>query len=83
MLALAGMIAIKTPLSSGIHRWIAIATLAVPLFAASLWLVVTTIPQPKDPGVPTFSIVASAVFVGALAVEELIGADVRRFFGGR
>jgi len=82
-LALGGMIAAKTPFSTGSLRWIAAAAIALPFFAASLWIVVTTIPYPKDPGVPTFSIVASAVFVSALAVEELIGADLRRFLGNR
>jgi len=77
------MIAVKTPFSTGARRWIAAAAIALPLFFASLWVVVTTIPYPKDPGVPTFSIVASAVFVSALAVEELIGAEVRRFLGNR
>ncbi len=83
MLALTGMIAVKTPFSGGPRRWIAAATIALPFFAGSLWVVVTTIPYPKDPGMPTFSIVASAVFVSALGVEELIGADVRRLLGGR
>lgn len=81
VLAFAGMIAIKSRFSDRWQRWILRAVIALPLFAASLWLVVTTIPYPQDPGIPTFSIVASAVFVGALAIEELIGADVRRLLG--
>ena len=81
LLAFAGMVAVKSHFSDRWHRWIVRAAIALPLFAASLWLVVTTIPFPQDPGVPTFSIVASAVFVSALALEELVGADVRRLLG--
>ena len=77
------MVAVKTPLATGALRWIAAAAIALPLFAASLWIVVTTIPYPKDPAMPTFSIVASAVFVSALAIEELIGPDLRRFLRKR
>lgn len=77
------MIAAKTPVAAGAMRWLVAAAIALPLFAASLWIVVTTIPYPKDPGMPTFSIVASAVFVSALAIEELVGADVRRFLAKR
>ena len=83
VLALAGMIAIKTRWAGRWHGWPLRLTLALPLFAASLWLVVTAIPYPADPGMPTFSIVASAVFVSALAIEELLGPDVRRFLGIR
>jgi hypothetical protein len=61
--------------------WIARVVISLPLFVAALWLVVLSIPYPHDPGVPTVSIVASAVFVTGLAIEELIGADVRRFLG--
>jgi hypothetical protein len=74
------MIAVKGRISSGWRRWLIAAIVALPFFAASLWVVVTTIPYPSDPGMPTFSIVASAVFVSALAIEELVGADVRRLF---
>ncbi|MGB8519041.1 MAG: hypothetical protein WCD38_02645 [Candidatus Tumulicola sp.] len=77
------MVAVKAPFSTGLLRWIAAGAIALPFFAASLWIVVTSIPYPKDPGIPTFSIVASAVLVSALAIEELIGPDLRRFLGNR
>ena len=82
-LALAGMVAVKTPFFTGARRWLVAAAISLPLFLAALWIVVTAIPYPNDPAVPTFSIVASGVFVAALAVEELIGADLRRFLGKR
>lgn len=77
------MIAVKSRLAEGARRWLVAGAISLPLFFASLWVVVTTIPYPKDPGVPTFSIVASAVFVSALAIEELIGSDIRRILGNR
>ncbi len=82
-IAFTGMTVIKSQ-RAPLQRWwwlIARAVIALPLFAIALWLVVVTIPYPRDPGMPTLSIVASAVFVTGLAIEELIGADVRRFLG--
>jgi len=61
--------------------WTVRALLALPLLGGALWLVVVSIPYPHDPGMPTLSIVATAVFISGLAIEELIGADVRRLFG--
>jgi hypothetical protein len=61
--------------------WSVRALLALPFFGATLWLVVASVPYPRDPGMPTLSIVATAVFVCGLAVEELVGADVRRLLG--
>jgi hypothetical protein len=82
-IAFAGITVVKSRRAS-IRQWaawIARLTVALPLFAVALWLVVVTVPYPHDPGLPTLSIVASIVFVTGLAIEELIGADVRRFLG--
>jgi hypothetical protein len=83
LIAFAGMAVVKSRRAT-IRPWwrlITRAVIALPLFAIALWLVVVTIPYPRDPGMPTLSIVASAVFVTGLAIEELIGPDVRRFLG--
>ncbi len=81
-IAFAGMTVVKARRSlRPWWMWIVRAAIALPLFVVALWLVVVTVPYPSDPGMPTLSIVASAVFVTGLAIEELIGADVRRFLG--
>lgn len=61
--------------------WLLRLVVAIPLFAMVVWLVFQTIPDPFDPGMPTFSIVTSAVVIAGLAAEELIGSEVRTLLG--
>jgi len=80
VIAFVGMTLAKSQhgrIAARIVRWI----LAISLLLAALWIVVKAIPYPRDPGMPTFSIVGSAVLIAGLAAEELIGADVRRLLG--
>jgi hypothetical membrane protein len=65
----------------GIAGWAARLAVAVILFAVALWMVYTSFPFPAYAGTETISIVASAVFVAGLAVDELIGSDIRKIFG--
>ena len=58
--------------------WLVRASIALALFVAALWVVYFAVPYPSDPGMPTFSIVGSAVLIAGLAVEEFVGADIRR-----
>jgi hypothetical protein len=76
-IAFAGMTIVKSQRRT-ISAWVLRVAVALPLFLASLWIVFFSIPFPRDPGAPTFSIVGSAVLIAGLAVEELIGADLRR-----
>jgi hypothetical protein len=80
LIAFAGMTIIKSRKRS-LAGWTARLLLSIPLFLAALWIVLLAIPYPVDPGLPTFSIVGSAVLVAGLAAEELIGADLRRALG--
>jgi ABC-type transporter Mla subunit MlaD len=80
VVAFAGMAVVKSQRHT-VTSWIVRAVVALPLFVVALWLVLLAIPYPRDPGMPTFSIVASAVFVTALGIDELIGSHVRRLFG--
>ena len=75
--AFAGMILIKSRRRPPLP-WLARALVAAALFAVAVWTVYFAIPYPADPGMPTFSIVASAIFIAALAAEEFVGADIRR-----
>jgi hypothetical protein len=58
--------------------WLGRSFLALSFFAAALWIVYAAIPRVADPGMPTFSIVGSAVLIAGLAAEEFVGADIRR-----
>jgi hypothetical protein len=61
--------------------WIARVILAAFLAAGAILIVRYALPYPSDAGMPTFSIVASAAFIAGLAVEELIGTDIRKLLG--
>jgi hypothetical protein len=80
LIAFAGMTVVKSRRKMPL-AWLARWSVGLPLFAAALWIVLATIPHPRDSGMPTFSIVASAVLIAGLAVEELIGSEVRRLLG--
>jgi hypothetical protein len=80
LIAFVGMTIIKSA-RRGLTGWTVRLLLSVPLFLAALWIVFLAIPYPIDPGAPTLSIVGSAVLIAGLAVEELVGADVRRALG--
>jgi hypothetical protein len=77
LIAFAGMVLLKSPRRPPLP-WLARALVAVALFAAALWVVYVAIPNPADPGMPTFTIVGSAIFIAGLAAEEFVGADIRR-----
>ena len=77
LVAFAGMVLIKTRRRPALP-WILRAVSALVLFVAALWIVYVALPYPADPGMPTYSIVGSAVLIAGLAAEELIGADIRR-----
>lgn len=80
LFAFAGMVIIKSSKRTA-GSWAVRFVLSIPLFIVALCIVLFSIPYPLDPGVPTLSIVGSAVLVAGLAAEELVGADVRRKFG--
>jgi cytochrome c oxidase assembly factor CtaG len=65
----------------GAVSWIVRLTIAALLFVTSIWMVYRAFPYPAVVGSETFSIVATIVLVAGLAVDELIGADVRRMLG--
>lgn len=81
LIAFVGMIVVKSRRRRTLVAWILRLAIALPLFAAALLLVFVTIPYPRDSGAPTLTIVASAVLIGGLAAEELIGAEIRRMLG--
>ena len=61
--------------------WVARIAVGVPALLIVLWLVIVSIPYPRDPGFPTFTIVATAILLAGIAVDELVGADIRRALG--
>jgi multisubunit Na+/H+ antiporter MnhB subunit len=77
LLAFAGMLLVRSQLRP-LAVWVLRAAVALACFAGALWIVYRALPFPVDPSMPTFSIVGSAVFIAGLAVEELVGADIRR-----
>jgi hypothetical protein len=79
LLALGGMTLVRTRRRT--PRWLVLYVVAaVVLWAVALWTVRSAFPYPRTQEVPSLSIVATAVFIAALAADELIGSDLRRFF---
>jgi hypothetical protein len=79
LLALGGMTLVRARRRT--PRWLAVhVVLAVVLWAAALWTVRAAFPYPRNEEVPSLTIVATAVFIAALAADELIGSELRRFF---
>lgn len=78
LLAFAGMTTLRYRPT---RIWRAVSLMATAaLWLASIWIVRTAIPYPRDYELPSLSIVASSVFIAALAADELIGGDLRRYF---
>ena len=71
------MTIVKSPRRT-IASWFLRIAVALPIFLGALWIVLHTLSSLRDDGTATFSIVASAVLIAGLAVEELIGGDLRR-----
>jgi hypothetical protein len=78
LLALVGMSLIRSPRRTPRRLTLYVAA-AVVLWAAALWIVRSAFPYALNEEVQSLSIVATAVFIAALAADELIGSDLRRF----
>jgi hypothetical protein len=55
--------------------------LAAAFAAAGILLVLDAIPSAQDMGLTAVSAIATAAFIAGLAIEELIGRDLRRLLG--
>jgi len=80
VLAFAAIAVVKSR-HRGAPALVARAVAGLALGFAAVWIVFWAFPDPAAVGTETLSIVATVVFVAALAAEELIGNDVRRMLG--
>jgi hypothetical protein len=74
-------IAVVRSQGRGVLSWVVRLSIGALLSFTSIWMVYGAFPDPAAIGTETFSIVATVVLVTGLAVDELIGTDVRRKFG--
>ena len=70
------MLALRSP-GWSIGTWLLRGFVAIPLLFGAAWVVARSIPEGVHEARTVFTVVATAVFVAGLAVEELIGNDVR------